>query len=230
MLEDLDLVLLGQLLEHVRQPFVVEGRDHLGPSFGRQLVDHVRRVSRPQVRERGDEVLGALVLLPLVETLHVVPLHDVGLCPAPETLGALGQGDAREHPVAGAGLLHRHVEDDAFHACAAHPDLPVEHLADHESLGRALLEAAHVQQSGGDHLTGVDVGHPGHRGEDLAAPEHLDHQSDHARLAYVGPQHHHDVAHLAHGVALGVEHRQPRQPGGEDARWCGAHVRNPNCR
>ena len=136
----------------------------------------------------------------------------------------------REHPVAGAGLLHRHVEDDALDAAAAHAHLAVEHLADHQGLGGPLLEATHVQQAGRDHLPGVDVGDPRHRREDLAATEHLDDQADHARLPYVGTQHHHDVTHLAHRVALGVEHRQPGQPGREDAGRSGAHVRNPSRR
>ena len=223
-LEDLDLVLLGQLLEDVGQPLVVEGGDDLAAALRGELVDHVGGVGRAQVGQRGDQVLGALVVLALLEPLDVVPLHDVGLRPAAEALRALGQRDPGEHPVAGAGLLHGDVEDDALDAAAAHLHLAVEHLPDHEGLGRPLLEAAHVQQAGGDHLAGVDVGHPRHRGEDLAAAEHLDDQPHHPRLAYVGPQHHHDVAHLAHRVALGIEHRQPGQPGREDAGRCGAHA------
>ena len=56
MLEDLDLVLLGQLLEHVGEPLVVERRDDLAAPLGRQLVDHVGGVGRAQVGERGDQV------------------------------------------------------------------------------------------------------------------------------------------------------------------------------
>ena len=227
MLEDLDLVLLGQLLEHVGEPLVVERRDHLAAPLGRQVVDHRGRVGRAQVGERRDQVDGALAGLAAGEAVDVAPLDDVRLRPAPEALGRLLDGDPGEHPVAAAGLLHRDVEDHALDVAAAHLDLAVEHLADDQGLGRALREAAHVEQPGGDHLAGVDGGDPGHRHEDLAAAEHLDHQPDHPRLrdlgGRAGAHHHHHVAHLAHLVALGVEHRQPGEAGREDAVRRGAH-------
>ena len=49
--------------------------------------------------------------------------------------------------------------------------------------------------------------------------------NDLAGLAYIGAQYDHHVADLADRVTLGIEHRQPGQPGREDARWCGAHAR-----
>ncbi len=231
MLEDLDLVLLGQLLEDVREPLVVHPGDHLAAPLRGQLVDHVGGVRGTQVGERGDQVLGALVVLALVETLDVVPLHDVGLRSPAEPLGALGERDPGEHPVPGPGLFHRDVEDDSLDAGAAHLHPAVEHLPDDKGLGRPLLEAAHVQQAGGDHLARVDVGHPGHRREDLAAPEDLHDETHHARLSYVGPQHHDDVAHLAHLVALGVEDGQARETCREHADGCRAHpAAPPRCR
>ena len=60
MLEDLDLVLLGQLLQDVGEPLVVERRDHGGAALERQLVDHVGGVGGPHLVERGDQVGGAL--------------------------------------------------------------------------------------------------------------------------------------------------------------------------
>ena len=125
---------------------------------------------------------GTLVVLALLQALDVVPLHDVGLRLAAETLGGLRHRDPGQHPVAGAGLLHGDVEDGSLDAGAADAHPAVEHLADDQGLGGPLLEAPHVQQAGGDHLARVDVGHPGHRGEDLAAAEDLDDEADHARL------------------------------------------------
>ncbi len=80
-LEDLDLVLLGQLLQHVGQPLVVERGHHLAAPLRRELVDDVGGVGRAQVGQRGDQVLGALVVLAVLEPVDVVPLDDVGLGP-----------------------------------------------------------------------------------------------------------------------------------------------------
>ena len=113
MLEDLDLVLLGQLLEHVGEALVVERRDHGGPPLGREVVDHVGRVGGAHLVERGDQVRGALGRLAPGQPLDVAPLHDVGLAAAPQPLGRLLDRDPAEHPVAVAGLLHRHVVDRA---------------------------------------------------------------------------------------------------------------------
>ena len=108
----------------------------------------------------------------------------------------------------------------------ADADRAVEHLADHQGLGGPLLEAAHVEQPGRVDLPAVDVGDPGHRHEDLPPPEHLGHHPEHARLAALRAERHHEVTHLADLVALGVEDRQPDEAGREDAGRGGAHVRD----
>ncbi len=227
MLEDLDLVLLGQLLEDVGEPLVVQSRDHLAATLGRQVVDHGRGVGRPEIRQRGHQVHRALADLAGGQPLDVAPLGHVGLAAAAEALGRLLDRDPGQHPLAATGLLHRDVEHHALDLGATHGDLLVEHLADDEGLGGTLREPAHVEQPGGDHLAGVDAGDPGHRREDLAPAEHLDHQPDHAWLrdqrGRTGAHHDHDVAHLADLVALGVEHRQPGEAGREDAGRRGAH-------
>ena len=56
----------------------------------------------------------------------------------------------------------------------------------------------------------VDVGDPASSATKICRrPKHLDDQAEHARLAYVGAQHHDDVADLADLVALRVEHGRP---------------------
>ena len=183
MLEDLDLVLVGQLLEDVGEPLVVQRGDHGGPPLGRQVVDDAGGVGGAHLVQGRDQVGGALRGLAAHQPDDVAPLDDVGLAAtaqalAPQPLARLLHGDPAQHPVAGARLLHRDVVDGAGDAALAalaglDGDRAVEHLADHERLGRALLEPAHVQQPGGVDLPAVDVGDPGHRDEDPAAPEHL---------------------------------------------------------
>ena len=58
---------------------------------------------------------------------------------------------------------------------------PLKYYHNNTAKSRALLEAAHVEQPGRVDLPAVDVGDPGHRHEDPAAPRHLDDQADDAR-------------------------------------------------
>jgi len=174
-------------------------------------VDHVGRIGRAHVVECRDQLGGALGRLLPGETGDVTPLDHVGLPLAPEALARLLDGDAREHPVAGARLLHRDVVDDAGDAAllrrVVDGDRAVEHLAHHQRLRRTLLEPAHVEQAGGVHLAAVDVGDAGHRYEDPPAAEDLGDHAEHPRLARLGTKRDDQVAHLGHLVALGVEDR-----------------------
>ena len=51
----------------------------------------------------------------------------------------------------------------------------------------------------------------------------LRHRAEHPRLAGLRAERHHEVPHLGHLVALGVEDRQPDEAGREDAGGGGAH-------
>ena len=183
MAEDLDLVLLGQLLEDVGEPLVVERGDHGGAPLDGQVVDDVGGVGGAHLVQRRDQVRGALGLLAQGQPDHVAPLHHVGLAAPAQALGRLLDGDPAQHPVAVAGLLHAHVVHRAGDAGARHAHRAVEDLAHHQGLGGALLEAAHVEQPGRVDLPAVDVGHPGHRHEDPAPAEDLGHQPEHPGLA-----------------------------------------------
>ncbi len=186
-------------------------------------MDGAGRVCDAHVVQCFQEPRCALVLLVLSQTFHVAPLDDVGLSVAPETLARFAHSNPREHPVAGPGLLHADVVDDASDAGLGDDDLAVEHLTHDQGLGATLLEAAHVQQSGRIDVGAVDARDPGHGDEDPAATQHFSHQSDDAGLESSGPQRHHNVAHLADLVTLRVHDGQPDQAGREDAGWCGAH-------
>ena len=71
--EDLDLVVLGQLLEHVGEPLVVQRRGHLGPALGRQVVDDVGEVGGLEVvvgleQQRGALAAGGLRCSPVTSS------------------------------------------------------------------------------------------------------------------------------------------------------------------
>jgi hypothetical protein len=175
--------------------------------------------------ERGEQVGGALRLFGGREALDVAPLDLVGLAAPAEALGgALLQGDPADHPVAVARLLHGQVVDEPLGAGLLDGDPAVEHLAEHQRLRRALLEAAHVDQAGGDDLARVDAGHPCHRHEDRAPPEHLDDQAQHPGRKSARTEHHDEVADLAHLVAGRVEHLHAGEACDEDSGRGGAHV------
>ena len=90
-LEDLDLVLLGQLLEHVGEPLVVErGHDaRRRRSGGRSWITLAASAGRISL-SACEQVGGALGrLLALVSPVDLAPLHDVGLAAAAQRLGRL---------------------------------------------------------------------------------------------------------------------------------------------
>jgi hypothetical protein len=95
-------------------------------------------------------VLGALLGFVAGQTHDVIPLDDLGAAapqaPAPDVHLA-------HEPVAGAVLLDADVHDHHALPAVAQIDLAVEELGHDEGLARPLLEAAHVDGSGRDHLT-----------------------------------------------------------------------------
>ena len=79
----------------------------------------------------------------------------------------------------------------------------------------ALLEAADVDQSGGDDRARLDGGDPRQRQEDATAPGHLDDQAHRPRLpAYLDQDD--DVVDLAHRIPEGVEDGRAHEAGDED--------------
>ena len=68
---------------------------------------------------------------------------------APGQAGAAGpDGEPADHPVPGAGGLHRGVDDDHVLAGVRDADRGVEQLADDEGLVDPLLEAAQADRPG----------------------------------------------------------------------------------
>ena len=179
--EDLDLVLLGELLEDVGEPLVVEGGGDLDRAAwpGRSWITWPGRpASSPPARPAG---ASAPWVWPPRRTRSTSRHSTTWVCPGGRTASALLQRDPADHPVAGALLVDGEVVDGALDAGVLDADLAVEHLADDQGLARALLEAAHVDHAGGDHLAAVDARHPGHGQEDRAPAEHLDDQAEDPR-------------------------------------------------
>ena len=70
-----------------------------------------------------------------LESRDFVPLCDVRLTSAAKAFGGLFESNSRQHPVAGSGLLHGDVIDDAFDAALLDDHTAVEELADDQCLG-----------------------------------------------------------------------------------------------
>jgi len=77
-----------------------------------------------------------------------------------------------DHPVLGAALTHRDVEDAYLTGTVVHGDDAVEELRDNERLDRTLREGADVEQARCDDGTGFDGGDAGEREEDAALSHH----------------------------------------------------------
>ena len=180
--EDLDLVVLGQLLEDVGELLVVERGGDLDPALGRQLVQDAGEVGGVELLEGGQQVGRALAGLLDLQPAGVAPLDGEGLAAAAQALAGTPDEQPGDRPVAGALLLDADVLDHRGGAVLEQGHRAVEQLAEHQGLGGPLLEAAHVDQAGRDDLAGVDGGHPGHRHEDPAAAGHLDDQAEDAGL------------------------------------------------
>ena len=126
----------------------------------------------------------------------------------------------RHGPTAGAELLDADVLDgrvDDHPLVGAHLDGALEELGDDQGLVAALLEAAHVDQAGGDDLTALDRGDPGHRHEDASPPGHLDDQADDARPGAAQAEGDDDVADPADLVTERVEDAELGQAADEGA-------------
>ena len=102
-------------------------------------------------------------------------------------------------------------------APTAQAQTTVEEVVDDERLRAALFEPAHIHQTGGDDLPGIDRGDPSHRHEYAAAARHLDDEADDPRSGALRAERHDDVPDATHGVAQGVEDGELGQSADEDA-------------
>jgi hypothetical protein len=82
--EELDLVVGGQLLQYVGQPVVVERGGDLHAALRREVVDGVGDVRGAHTFEGGQQRGRALLALLQRETRHRRPLDGQGLAATPE--------------------------------------------------------------------------------------------------------------------------------------------------
>ena len=232
---DLDLVVLGQLGEHVGELLVVEGSRDLRPALGAEVADDLGEVGGLEVVVGLEQSLSALSTGLLVQPGHIADVDEHRLARASPRQprhrlrrrrhagGGLAHEHLDAHPVAALALLDGEIFDervaeaggDGIRGGDVHDAL--EQLGGHENLVRALFEAAHVDQAGGDDGPGVDRGDAGHRHEHPTPAGHLDDEPDHPGLGTVDREHHDDIAHPADLVTERVEDAQAGQSRHEHA-------------
>ena len=103
--------------------------------------------------------------------------------------------------------------------CAGRPDSRIRTVRSSSSPSTSVSPARCSKRlrlsvpDGEHHRARVDGGDPAHRHEDPAAGDHLDDQAQDPRRGGADAQRDDDVADLADAVAVGVEDRQPGEPG-----------------
>jgi hypothetical protein len=186
------LIQLGQLLQNVGKPVVVERLEHLVARLGRQCADGVGHVdwfspvellqhlghplTRQRQRRRG-------------QPLHALPVHDMHrAAPSKPSVAANGH-PGHHHPVPGSGLLDSQVGDHDVEAGQLRQfrvfdlDRSVEHLTYRQDLARPLSEVTQGHVAGVErHRIGLDRGDPQNRNEDAAAGGQIDNQPQDPRL------------------------------------------------
>ena len=216
------LVGLGELLEHVGEPLVVQRVDDLVAALLRQRGQRAGDVGRPHRLEDGEQPFGPLPV-GQGQAGHRPPRHHAHLVPAGQPAPSRPHGKPADHPVAGARGLDRGVDDDHLLAGVLEPDRGVEQLADDESLAPALGEAAQAHRPGCERdRRRVDAGDAQHRHEDPPPRREFDDEAEHPRRVGVDPQGHHGVADLADPLAVRAEDGEAHHACDEDAR--GGHA------
>src|SRR5699024_49369 len=110
--------------------------------------------------------------------IGVGPIDLLGLTAAAEGReGAAFGNPTHEQPGDLPILVHllfdAHVLDEDGGVVLAQTQAAVEQIVDDQRLRLALLEAAHIHQTGGADLTGIARGHPPHGHEDAPSDRHL---------------------------------------------------------
>ena len=176
--------LFGHLLERVGEAVVGELLGDLEHALLRQVEQGVREVGGHQVGVGGDQLLGGLRLAgdrasrgPRVQRANS---RRALARTARRSVCGRRRKSCADRPLAGRGLLDRDVFDDGLAGAVAQSDLAAEQLGDDAHLAAALLEAAQVDEAGGDDLAGADAGDAPDREEHAALAGDLDDQADDA--------------------------------------------------
>ena len=151
MRENLHLVLGGQLLQNVREAFILQLGGDFDHALIAHLVDGVRKVGGLGVLVVRHE-RGCRLRFHVGGEHRLVPVDDEGLLgtAAPRAGGGANAGDEQlgHAPVAVAALLNGDVLNDGVAAAVEQAHAAVKELPDDESLRVALFKAAQVHQAG----------------------------------------------------------------------------------
>ena len=218
--QDLGLVVVGKLLDDVRQQLVVQGLRDAAATLRRHLAHRHRDVGGAHLVELRDE-LRVMVRRgrARAQPMHVIPRRHRHRAAPAQTLLRAQHGNAREHPIAGAHPLHLHVRHLLRHTMemiqirVIDADLRAHQIPQNRRLARPRLERAHghltrIQQN----LRRLHSRHPAHRQEHPPLVRHLHHQAQRQRRRPRRPQPHHHITRPPDGVAIRVTHEHAGQP------------------
>ncbi len=142
--------MLGQLLQHVGEPAVVERGGHLVAPGVRQVLQRIRHVGRAHLVQQGDQVRRALGVGRTDQAADPVIFHLVDVAATGQPAGVLTDRDPADHPLGVPVQLHADVQDDALMLVGAgllglHDDPAIQQILQDEQLVRPFLEPAQVQ-------------------------------------------------------------------------------------
>ena len=158
LLEDVHLLLFGHLLEGVGEPVVGELLGDLDQPLVGQVEQGVREVGGLELGEGRDELLGGLRLARDLRprARRSTSANVVGPFANGEALVLrAAQEELADIPLAEPVALDRDILDDGGARAVVEVHLAAEHLGHDPHLAAALLEAAHVDESGRDDLAGA---------------------------------------------------------------------------
>ena len=185
MRKNLHLILFRQLLQHIRQPLILQLVRNLKHALIAHLVDGIRKVGGAGILVVGDE-RGRLLRLKVGGKDRLVPVHHQRLLrPAPPAAaGFYGTRDKqlRNAPVAVTALLNGHILNHGIPAAVKQPHPAIKELPNHQHLRITLLKTAQVHQARRNNLRRLNAAHPGHRHEHTFFAQHLNDDAHHHRL------------------------------------------------
>ena len=222
--DDRDTVVVTQLLEHVGEARIrqLHGDRHLAVLGER--VHEVREVRGAHVLRVLDERGRRLVRVGLEQAGDLGYVHGEGLAAARETEGGRAHAldvQGGDHPVLGAALAHRDVEDAHLARAVVHRDDAIEELGEDERLDGTLGERTDVEQARRNDRAGLDRGHASERQEDTLTRADLDDEADDVGFGFQ-PKDDNDIVNLADLVAQRVENTSASELSDVNAAALGA--------
>ena len=216
LLEDVHLLVFGHLFQRVGQAVVGKLLGHFDQAILGEIEEGVGEVGGLELGEARHQLLGRLRFARLLVFAHLRPGGEGRRALREGRSSRLGspQEQLADVPVPEAAALDGDVLDDGGARSVAQEDATTDELGHDPHLAAALLEAAHVDQAGGDDLARTDRGDTADREEHVTPTGDLHDQPDDPGRV-IGTEDDDHVAHLAQPVARGVEDGAAGQAGDE---------------